>query len=285
MPLLKPEHITGDLRLWLRADSLEGTSKSNISVWPDESGNGYHATQSTADDQPAILNDHQNGLPALVFDGSSDFMTLDGTDTAGDNSPLDAGSSSILCATVCSPDAASGSTETIWSMNEDSSDAAMWWRWNKKFNFFYHQGTTALQSTVYDAGDTVVAVASLNDSDVLSWRLDGVQKDSRTGETGGTDAGPFYLAAENGGSPFFNGKLYEIIIFHSDLSDYVDEIEGYLHHKWGLQSSLPSSHTYVDTPPVAGYTVIGTTLASSDLSETLEGDMDAPLNMRDRYHG
>ena len=285
MPLLKPEHLTGDLRLWLRADSLKGSSKSTAPLWADESGNNYHAAQSTSADQPAILLDHQNGLPALNFDGTSEFMTLDGTGVAGDNSPLDAGASSVMCVTVCSPDAASGATESIWSMNEDSSDAALWWRWNKKFTFFYHQGTTALSSPAYDAGDTVVALASLNASDVLVWRVDGTQKDTRSGETGGTDAGPFYIGAENGASNFFNGKIYEIIIFHADLSDSVEEIEGYLHHKWGLESSLPTGHTYRYTPPIAGYSVIGLSLSSATLSETLVGDLVSPLNMRDRYHG
>jgi len=284
MPLLKPEHITGDLRLWLRADSLRGTSKSTISVWPDESGNGYHAAQSTADDQPSLLEAHQNGLPALNFDGTSEFMTLDGSDTAGDNSPLDAGASSILCVTVCSPDD-SGATEAVWSFNEDTSQSAFWWRWNRRFTFFYYAGSTALQSTQYVAGDTVVALASLDASDELVWRVDGTEKATRSGETGGTDAGPFYIGAEDGASSFFDGKIYEIVVFHTDLSDYIEEIEGYLHHKWGLESSLPSAHTYADAPPVAGPTVIGTTLASTDLSETLEGDIDAPLNMRDKYHG
>jgi len=284
MPLLKPEHLTGDLRLWLRADSFKGSSKSTAPLWADESGNNYHAAQSTSDDQPAILLNHQNGLPALNFDGTSEFMTLDGTDTAGDNSPLDAGASSILCVTVCSPDG-SGATEAVWSFNEDTSQSAFWWRWNRRFTFFYYAGSTALQSTQYVAGDTVVALASLDASDDLVWRVDGTEKDTRSGETGGTDAGPFYIGAEDGASNFFNGKIYEIIIFHTDLSDSIEEIEGYLHHKWGLERSLPTGHTYRYTPPIAGYSVIGLSLSSATLSETLVGDLVSPLNMRDRYHG
>jgi hypothetical protein len=44
---------------------------------------------------------------------------------------------------------------------------------------------------------------------------------------------------------WYNGTLYEIIGFHGDLTDaQVQQMEGYLAWKWGLQSDLPLSHPY-----------------------------------------
>ncbi|MEL0004970.1 MAG: hypothetical protein VW643_04150, partial [Opitutales bacterium] len=47
------------------------------------------------------------------------------------------------------------------------------------------------------------------------------------------------------------GDLAELIICDTALSDSdIQKVEGYLAHKWGLQSSLPSSgHSYKTSPP------------------------------------
>ena len=53
-----------------------------------------------------------------------------------------------------------------------------------------------------------------------------------------------------GTTPSFTGYICEIIITHKVLSEYDRQlIEGYLAHKWGLTSGLPSSHPYKYVPP------------------------------------
>ena len=45
-------------------------------------------------------------------------------------------------------------------------------------------------------------------------------------------------------------KIAEIILCH-DVSDTIREkIEGYLAHKWGLESNLPTNHPYKSQPPL-----------------------------------
>ena len=92
-----PASIPG-LALWLDAaapDALyqnsDGTVPATapgdpVGYWRDRSGNGRHATQSTAASRPVVGS--QNGRKALTFDGSNDFMSADaaaavfaGTDT------------------------------------------------------------------------------------------------------------------------------------------------------------------------------------------------------------
>ena len=48
----------------------------------------------------------------------------------------------------------------------------------------------------------------------------------------------------------WQGDLGELLIFNIelDLND-IKKVEGYLAHKWGLTSSLPSTHPYINNPP------------------------------------
>ena len=49
---------------------------SDVSVWPDLSGNGRNATQATTASQPAIVANGLNGRQIRRFDGSNDTMTF-----------------------------------------------------------------------------------------------------------------------------------------------------------------------------------------------------------------
>lgn len=47
------------------------------------------------------------------------------------------------------------------------------------------------------------------------------------------------------GSPYFNGNMYELLLYNQSLSDTDRQrIEGYLAWKWNLQTSLPFRHPY-----------------------------------------
>ena len=65
---------TEHLQLWLRADSVELTS-GKISQWYDLSPNNYVIQQTSANARPTLNNSSVNGLPALIFNGSSNFLT------------------------------------------------------------------------------------------------------------------------------------------------------------------------------------------------------------------
>lgn len=77
-----PTDIEG-LELWLRADQL--ADESGTLVWTDLSGNDFHARQSLADAQPALLADSPfiNNQPYFSFDGQDDFMLMDSALTVG----------------------------------------------------------------------------------------------------------------------------------------------------------------------------------------------------------
>ena len=54
----------------------------------------------------------------------------------------------------------------------------------------------------------------------------------------------------NGTGEFYDGKIGEIILLNSlSTSDERQILEGYLAHKWGIESELPSDHPYKISAP------------------------------------
>lgn len=61
--------------LWFKADAIPGLADSDpVATWPDSSGNGYDATQGTAGNRPLYKTNIVNGMPAVLFDGSNDYL-------------------------------------------------------------------------------------------------------------------------------------------------------------------------------------------------------------------
>jgi hypothetical protein len=65
--------------IWFDASSLSLNNSDPVAAWTDISGNGNDATQATGSDQPTYLTGQINGLPAIQFDGTDDFMPFDGS--------------------------------------------------------------------------------------------------------------------------------------------------------------------------------------------------------------
>lgn len=70
-----PLSIAG-CELWLRADQGTDTTTNGaeVSTWNDISGNGRHATQSTAGRKPTYVTNSANGKPGIRFDGANDVL-------------------------------------------------------------------------------------------------------------------------------------------------------------------------------------------------------------------
>ena len=65
----------GGLTIWLKADAgITKDGSDRVSNWNDQSGNNNHFTQATGTAKPLYTASAKNGLPAIVFDGTSDYM-------------------------------------------------------------------------------------------------------------------------------------------------------------------------------------------------------------------
>jgi len=89
-----PKTISG-LQLWLDAADLSTLRQNSngttavalasdpVGYWGDKSGNGRHFIQATAGSRPTINFNQLNGLPALQFDGSDDWLYTNTSGTVG----------------------------------------------------------------------------------------------------------------------------------------------------------------------------------------------------------
>ena len=77
-PALNPK-----LQLWLSADEGITVTDSVVSQWADLSGNLRNAYQNTAGLKPTRVESGLNNQPAIRFDGSNDFLSMDSSLTIG----------------------------------------------------------------------------------------------------------------------------------------------------------------------------------------------------------
>jgi len=66
--------ITG--AIWSNEEPFTEPISDNTAVrsWTDLSGNNYHATQTTTANRPTFRTNQINGKPAVIFDGSNDYL-------------------------------------------------------------------------------------------------------------------------------------------------------------------------------------------------------------------
>ena len=62
------------LSAWFRSDTSGGTLGNALSQWDDASGNTRHLTQATGGNQPVLTDNLINTHPAVVFDGTDDYL-------------------------------------------------------------------------------------------------------------------------------------------------------------------------------------------------------------------
>ena len=65
---------SSDNLVWLDANRLSLPDNSAISSWTDFSGNNNHAIQASSSRQPLFKTSLINGISAVDFDGSNDFL-------------------------------------------------------------------------------------------------------------------------------------------------------------------------------------------------------------------
>ena len=70
-----PIPITG-LELWFKADAGVTEVNGVVSKWEDASGHARHALQTATNLRPKLAATGFNGKPAIVFDGTDDYLKL-----------------------------------------------------------------------------------------------------------------------------------------------------------------------------------------------------------------
>jgi hypothetical protein len=265
-PWTPAELSSSTLRLWLKADAgvYDAASGGNLITsddttamrWEDQSGTlSLHPVCSSTTGAPKWRTNVLNGLPVMRFSGSRGMhrastpiysvdpaeiyvfaVYRDSATTAKTQSCIDIDNYEPVLLTR-------GSTTyrpnlTIIALNE-SSDTS---RYTAAFNLSasswnLHTGAVSF------VGKTVLY--QLNGGAVTWSTTRQFNGNSLGTATKNVTVGNRY---QETGFDVLIGDIAEIVLTVNDDTDN-EKIEGYLAHKWGLESLLPSTHTYKNAAP------------------------------------
>ena len=231
--LWTPAALGSSLALWLDADDFSTITLngSTVSQWGDKSGNGRHASQGTAVNQPTYTANGLNGKPVLTFNGNAFFTNI--------NVSLPQFSVSLV-------ETATQNTAIIYYPVGFGSGGISVGGTNFSQKFAIN-GTNSLTSTENSV---------LNAPTILSGGSNNLGRQiAINGNAPATDATAQSITQITIGRrsdafwPFF-GSISEVI-FSSSLLSITDfqKLGGYLAHKRGLIANLPSDHPFKFTPP------------------------------------
>ena len=234
-PAWTPADLGAALSLWLdAADAATVTlNGSTVSQWRDKSGNGNHANQSTAANQPEIGAFTQNGLNLITVRNIPKFMSVA-------NSPImrmGFGVVNIRNTTSLSDILVIGSTST------------------NTHEFFIRNGSPQVS---FDGLGATNGKYNLDGG-----AFSGFAEDHTASSLGCHIWGGVFASSNNlnniisrpgGNVSSIGGDIGEIVWVTSELADADrQKLEGYLAWKWGLQANLPVNHPYRYDGTLFGY--------------------------------
>ncbi len=225
-----PTRISG-CQLWLDgADTTSFTlNGGSITQWNDKSGNGNHAQQGTLANSPTLSSSNVN------FNGSQWFTT-----------------------SITSAPTAESFFIVLNTSKNDTIDifagTSSGFREVILYNTNIYVGKFGTAPTGLNGGlistNTRLQFNYQFTTSVLTFSVSGSVTASGTPPFTFTGSGTSYIGSSTYSPNNFVGSINEIVYFNSSLTfPQRQQVEGYLAWKWGLQSSLPSTHPFAKWPP------------------------------------
>ena len=241
--LWRPDELGLSLALWLDAEdaSTITLNGSTVSQWDDKSGNGRHAVQATAANQPTYTVSGIGQKGSLTIPVAPRWLTY--TDNNTVTSATIATVGEIVDTTGTSRVAGLVTTSTTSDPRKtfaQASDGSL------RFDGAFLEGP-ALPT------NPLVRVSTRTPTNLFDWRngtlsAQGVAPSdsmSRNFVVGNAIAFDSFAAGT------FTGKVGEVVVTYSELSTSDrQKLEGYLAWKWGTVAGLPTNHPYKLNPPI-----------------------------------
>ena len=227
---------------WLRADQGTTLVSGKVSSWNDSSGSGNSATQATAAKRPTFTADAINGLPALLFNGTSTFLQLP---SPGFSSFTSGGVTGFL---VTEPtavtagarffDLGNGATADNIYLDEPTSTGASLYTYNVA------SGTSVTSSSAItlnqfqllefvDNGSGTATIFTNGQQGAQSTTMNTVNNVARTSN---------FIGQGSATGNFFKGYIAEMILYNRALStSEIALIEGYLIQKYSMLSNATAT--------------------------------------------
>ena len=246
-----PKSISG-MSLWLDAADQQSItlSGSNVSQWNDKSGNGSNATAT------GTVGGITKSSAGVVFSGGASWMTIPGIATKLTNTPF-----VIIVVETFTGNFASKS----WFFGDDANTTVT----DSTLTLGYRQGSGAANghNGAYSMSFWADDLDDLNFTQLSPtgvtrlWsnylptatnrniRLNGAVDATHTNFTRLNAFATPVLGRANG-LGYYYGTISEIIVYNQDIGlSQIQQVEGYLAWKWGLQNNLPSTHAFKKFKP------------------------------------
>jgi len=227
------------LQLWLSADTLSSTHSDGDAVasWTELS-NARSAT-ATGVERPTFRD--AGPRPFVQFDGGSDRMTVA-------SSPF-LNTEEFTIFAVFKPDANTGNNTVLATSNgyhltsePSNTRVVAGWYDGATMQTVNSGASSVLNSGLSIVGYTMEDTGADAEADEAKVYVNGTLKNTSSGLTYEPDGGVLYIGG-NAGSDYFEGGIYELLVYNRVLSDDERElVEGYLSVKYNVL--LAQGHPY-----------------------------------------
>lgn len=207
----------------------------------DKSGNSRHATQVTGTRRPtrkaSLLN-------------SRDGASFDGGDLLSHTFSINGSNSTVLA--LADRQSQSG-YRYVYQASAASQQVTAWIfaRTTAQTQWCGFAGGADVASGVDITANPTVMASRYESGVGFAWWSDGNTGPTSTASVyGGDSVDRRVIGAYGNGNDAMLGNIYEILVWASAVStDVRQRAEGYLAHKWGQASKLPSGHPYKSAAP------------------------------------
>jgi hypothetical protein len=237
----QPSDIPG-CQLWLDAadSSTLVLSGSNVTQWNDKSGNERNGT--LFQNYPTYTNNRVN------FNGTQGLAT-----SLSPSTNIESGF------VICGFTSVSSVNTLIGSFV--SENGGRQFRVNNAIQTIKQDIVAVLTSGTSLENNTTYLCEYVNNGTTLTHYLNGnsyASGGSVTYTAGGNITSIGYRSNNNGYNEGLYGYIQEVLIFNTVLTtSQRQQIEGYLAHKWGLTTPIPSTHPFKSFPPAKAPMIIG----------------------------
>ena len=240
--------------LWLDAADRSTFSNSGLSnvQWNDKSGNNRHATNNggaggSVASNITYVTDSQNGLAGVQIVNSS---STNGLITPA-NFPLYSAqqvSFFVVARLTGGPSAgfiSNLNTYALWSIDVNISNLTSYVGTSANITTQLTSSTINLLATTFLISLTITPTSFARGFQTLY--VNGTSRSSGTGTIPTNQNSSLILSRDNNNN---TTTYYEVIAFANAISDVErQQLEGYLAWKWGIQTSLPTTHPYYRIRP------------------------------------
>jgi hypothetical protein len=242
---LTPPLTIAGCRLWFdAADSSTITGTSNVTAWRDKT-----ASLTLTGSGPTYSN--VNGYPTLTFNGnqfiSSRNLPYESVCTS------DANFTTFMVQLTTSSSGVNGIPFMIY-LTDNVRRLAVFSSGGGSGGIFVDgasQASPRLSGITQTLNIPQLFCITRKNITTMTARLNGSQVSSADfpGTTNFISSNSYFIYISSGAGPW-TGNMYEILHYNRDISDLeIQQVEGYLAWKWGLQALLPRSHPFFSASP------------------------------------